>query len=453
MADFFSSYFPQDTKVMIGFSCGSDSVFLLHHLLQYLPSSHILLVYCDHGLRPAEIEQEKVFLKKIALDYGIQYRVRRIPVERMGIRKKMSLETAGRTLRYRLFHHLARLHQIPIVLTAHHSDDVVETSIHHVLRGALKPPQISERMVLSEKVMLIRPLLSVSKRDILTKLQELKLEWMHDSSNNDVSFTRNKIRHQVIPLLKEINPQASQHVLQFMSHYHAIYHDVLSELLCYLDRLCFGSDVVIPFSIFKEVSELKMGILCREILNRLDYLSLSDSSFLHIQDLVHLGRFPRAGKKVQLLSGYFGVCEYDGVRIGRITTSAKFNVAVTDLPSEVMIPEVNIRVTFSIEPRLNLGDYRSSKTACCMDADLLDLSAFVIRNRLEGDYFHPYLKSQPVKLSRYFIEKKVPQGQRDMIPLFFNRDALVWVSGFAISDCVKITPETKTILTISMQSL
>ncbi len=201
---------PQDS-VVVGFSSGPDSVFLLVWLMSFLdsPTTQIRLVYCDHGLRPEAVLVERQMCISYATQYGLPLTIRRIPVRMASERTTCSHETAGRQWRYRMLTHVARLSGAKTVLTAHHGDDVVETFLAQLCRGArsglvgIRPKVTIDS---DNSTSLVRPLLAISKLNILGYLHDNGLVFCIDESNLDVTYRRNQIRHQVVPGLANLAP-------------------------------------------------------------------------------------------------------------------------------------------------------------------------------------------------------------------------------------------------------
>ena len=301
--------------VLIAFSCGADSVFLLHHTLLSFSPDDILLVYCDHGLRPEEVKEERRFVRKISEETGVSFCIRKLPVRAYVKRHKVSVEAAGRFLRYRMLAHIAKLRGVFTIYTAHHADDVVETVLHHMIRGTVRPPGISEKMSLSSDVIVYRPLLALTKAMILDEIDRLDLSYLHDSSNDDVTFTRNKIRHHIVPIAKEINLHYAQHIREFSLAYKAMYDEIFLSFLPDLEALSFlKHEVVVPFRLMATMSDVKRGMFIHAILSRLNYVLLSDLTKVHIELVMALFDSGNTGQQCSLPHGYIASREYESVR-------------------------------------------------------------------------------------------------------------------------------------------
>ncbi|MBU1151720.1 tRNA lysidine(34) synthetase TilS [Patescibacteria group bacterium] len=190
-----SSIIAPSHAVVVGISGGSDSVFLLE-LLNRIPCK-IIVAHINHNLRGADSQKDQDFCEKLAKNYKNIFELKSAKLP------SKNLEEAGRKSRYEFFRKLAKKYKAQFILTAHHADDNLETILLNLTRGAsLKGLTGMEE--LSDN--LFRPLLNISKKEILDYLKTHHLTHREDKSNKDLKFTRNFLRHQVIPLLQQINP-------------------------------------------------------------------------------------------------------------------------------------------------------------------------------------------------------------------------------------------------------
>ena len=202
----------QDT-VIVAVSGGPDSIALLHILaaLQDRWSLHLVAAYVNHGLRAAAFEEE-VFVESQARAVGAEFYCRRIDAATIAEKQGLSIETAGRNERYAFFSELAEKTGAVRIAVGHHEDDQAETVLMHLLRGG----GVSGAGAMKAKNgLIIRPLLCVPRQDILAALKEAKLSWCIDESNESREYLRNRIRHDVMPLLKTVTPQVTEALNRF----------------------------------------------------------------------------------------------------------------------------------------------------------------------------------------------------------------------------------------------
>lgn len=198
-----SKYIRKNEKIILGVSGGPDSVFLFE-MLKMIPCK-IIVTHLDHSLRK-ESAKEANFVKKISENFIFEWK--KVDIKRKAKINKEGLEESGRQARYEFLLETTQKHQSRLILTAHHADDNLETIIFNFIRGSSLEGLcgISEFEKISEKVSLLRPLLGISKREILDYLKFKKISFCIDKSNEDTVHSRNFIRHIVIPKMQKINP-------------------------------------------------------------------------------------------------------------------------------------------------------------------------------------------------------------------------------------------------------
>lgn len=198
-----SKHIKKNEKIILGVSGGPDSVFLLE-MLKMIPCK-IIVTHLNHNLRKESVKETN-FVKKIS--ENLVFEGKKIDIKRKARINKEGLEESGRQARYEFFLETAQKHKSRLILTAHHADDNLETIIFNFIRGSSLEGLcgIGEFEKISEKVSLLRPLLAISKREILDYLKFKKIPFCIDKSNEDTVHSRNFIRHIVIPKMQKINP-------------------------------------------------------------------------------------------------------------------------------------------------------------------------------------------------------------------------------------------------------
>ena len=205
-------------KVLVSFSAGPDSVMVYEFLKQHMANlNNIFLIYFNHGLRPDDNEQ--AVIKAIEEKDRIKIHQEQLPVKQHSLQNKMSIEHAGRDLRYSSLEQFSLNKHIATVITAHHLDDHIETFFMQLLRGAKSRLHgISPKRILHHPVSIVRPLLSVTKPQILQYLDSEASPYAIDPSNADPKlYQRNKVRHELIPTIESINPSYRHTLKSFMA--------------------------------------------------------------------------------------------------------------------------------------------------------------------------------------------------------------------------------------------
>jgi tRNA(Ile)-lysidine synthase len=197
---------------VIAVSGGADSVALLRCLCALIPKSQLHIAHLNHQLRGSESDQDENFVCDLAKSLSIPYHSRSQPIASLASEKNENLEDVARNVRYQFLQEVAKETQSRWIATAHHADDQAETILHRLIRGTgLQGLRgIAKRRELSPEIRLIRPLISFSRTEIVAYLDEIQQPYREDSSNVDLRFTRNRIRQELLPLLRTYNPGISE---------------------------------------------------------------------------------------------------------------------------------------------------------------------------------------------------------------------------------------------------
>jgi tRNA(Ile)-lysidine synthase len=200
--------FPLDGRYLIGVSGGRDSVVLLHWLTN-LGYKKLIVCHLNHQLRGRSSLADARFVEKLALKYHAEFELESANVRALATKQKMSIETAAREARYDFFAETARRRKCKTIFLGHHADDLVETFLINLFRGAGTTGlsgvrEISTRRIDDVDLTIVRPLLGVWRREIDSYLREHRIKFREDASNKNLNPLRNRIRHRVIPYLEKI---------------------------------------------------------------------------------------------------------------------------------------------------------------------------------------------------------------------------------------------------------
>ena len=220
--------FLKGKRLLLACSGGMDSVALTHLCAD--TELDVSLAHCNFNLRDEESDGDETFVRELATKLGIKVFVEQFKTEQYAEKHRLSVQMAARELRYQWFDELLQTKGFDYVLTAHHADDSLETFLINLSRGTgidglSGIPEVNEKVV--------RPLLPFSQDEILEYAQSNKMEWREDSSNASTKYLRNKIRHEVVPVLKELHPTFLQNFLNTQHHLQQT-NDLISS---YLDDL------------------------------------------------------------------------------------------------------------------------------------------------------------------------------------------------------------------------
>ena len=207
-------------KLLLAVSAGIDSMYLAERAPELFPGASFAVAHCNFSLRGAESDADEAFVRSWCAEHGRTCFVRRFPTREYAAQHGQSIEMAARILRYRWFGELCREHGFDGVAVAHHADDNAETLLLNLVRGTgLKGLCGMEEKRTLDGLTVLRPLLSLSRAQIQAWMQEHGCAWREDSSNASDAHARNRIRNEVIPVLKELNPALLETFRHEMGHF------------------------------------------------------------------------------------------------------------------------------------------------------------------------------------------------------------------------------------------
>ncbi len=224
-------------RYLVALSGGRDSIALLHFLLEK-GINKLLVCHLNHRLRGKESGQDAAFVRRLATRLKLPLELESIDVAKLAEKNSLSIETAARQARYDFFAKVARQHRTPRLLLAHHADDQAETVLYNLLRGSAGPRGMlakSERRISGYQMTLLRPLLDTTRNEINEYIKNRKLKFREDSTNAEPIATRNRMRHEALPLLAEIMDRDITPALARAARYQHELDETLDALLDHLE--------------------------------------------------------------------------------------------------------------------------------------------------------------------------------------------------------------------------
>lgn len=430
MQNHIKSRFPflEKSKLLIAISGGMDSVVLTH--LCHKMKLNFALAHCNFNLRGDESDADEDFVLQLAEDLNLEVFIESFDTETYAKDHQLSTQMAARNLRYAWFNELMDQLQFDYLLTAHHADDNLETFLINLSRGTgleglTGIPEINGTIV--------RPLLAFSRQELEAFAIENKITWREDSSNITTKYLRNKIRHDVIPALKEANPQVLQNfnkTLSFLQDSNEIIEDRIVEI---------QKKVV---SVEEDKIRLNVKKL-QKLSNPKAYLYqlLKDFNFTEWDDVTAL-LTAQSGKQV--------FSETHRLLKDRGTLILTENVSKSDIT--ILIPENETQVetpqgTLCFETVKQINIYNAS--TIYVDCDTLEFP-LTIRKWEEGDFFYPFGMKGKKKLSKYFKDEKLSLVEKEQIGILCSGPDIIWIVGKRADERFKVTENTKQILKIEL---
>jgi tRNA(Ile)-lysidine synthase len=418
----------QGEKILVGFSGGPDSVFLLHLLNKYSGRLKIKVsaVHINHSLRGKEAGEDEKFCREFCLDRKINFVSVKKNVKAYSGRHGFSLEEGGRILRYKEYEKTLKQNKLDKIATAHNANDNTETVLLNLIKGT-GLDGISGIPIVRDNV--IRPVLCFTKEEILSYLERNKILFRTDRSNEESNYERNYLRNRVLPLIKErINPSIDSAVLVSSENFRNIRDYILvkeSETFKNLKKDASGSLKIPVADMYRAKEELK-GFLLKTKLERELEIPIFSDDIKKIFSLTSL----QAGKQIELSGGIIVFRERGYLKIVRRFIE-KDNYSVRISAGEKKITPAG-RLSIKKCSRNTLSD------------------EFTIRRWKEGDTFHPLGMKGSKKVSDFLNEQKVESSGKKNHLILLNGNKVVWVIGFRIDERFKITPSTQKMLELCL---
>ena len=439
--------------ILVAVSGGVDSVVLLDLLCRLVAefSLKLVIAHLDHGLRGEDSRQDAQFVVSLAEQKDLPIIRERIDVRTVSEAKRVGLEQAGRLVRRRFLEETARKVSATRIAVGHTLNDRGETLLFNLIRGA-GPTGLAGIRPVSPPY--IRPLIETTREEVVAFARAEGLTWREDRTNQDTIYTRNRIRHRIIPLLQEMNPRLLE-TLQRTADLLLEENKALDVLLDrpwknVISREETGSVLLRRDRLARLPRELQ-GLLMRRGIARARG-NLQGIEKIHIDALRHLVASPSAHGETHLPDL---AARIQGNEL-LLTTHGTTTIASYDVPIELgrtELPRLGIALELSIHPNNGYRDIlREAGAVELADADRIHFPLHV-RSRRAGDRFRPLGMGQEKRLKDFLIDDGVPFYDRSTLPLLCDQSQIVWVVDVRLSDAVRITERTERVLVMQSETL
>lgn len=430
-------------SVLIAFSGGIDSVVLTDLLLKfkdYLKIKEVALAHFNHSLRGKASDKDQDFCEKLASEKGLKIFTKKVNIKKVAKERSLSIEEAARVERYKFFDEIMEKHGFSKLATGHHLSDLIETMILWFIQGnrrgikGFKPKEDKK----------IRPLYYLTKDQIESYAAEKKLQFTIDITNFKTDFLRNRVRHEIIPHIKKINPSVERSML-------------VESLLLQMD------DEFLEKKADEVSQKFPKNSIKLSLLKRIDYALLYRvlirwiyretgvyPSYKKVLDIVAI--IDKKGeKKVNLGKGFLLIKSYEELAILKEKRNSEIFYKIKP-GEEIYIKETGIIIKCYKTEKKVLNDMREERRKVCFDIKE-ENPEFVIRSRKEGDRFLPFGKKSEKKLKDLMIDLKIPRYMRDSIPILEFRNKILWVIGYKRSGYYPITETTEKMICFEIKEV
>lgn len=421
--------FLQDKKLLVATSGGMDSMVLVH-LFQKL-KLNFALAHCNFQLRGKESDGDENFVVDYAKNNNINCFITKFDTSNYSEEHKLSTQVAARKLRYNWFNEILEQKNFDYIVTAHHADDVVETFMINLSRGTGLDGLTG---IPSQNGNIIRPMLLFTRKEIAEYVSENNLQWREDSSNASDKYLRNKIRHHIVPVFKEINEsflQSFQNTLDYLNQEQSLVNDAVQ--------------MVYEKVVSEEKDQLKINIsVLLQYKNYKAYLYqwLHKYGFSAWNDVYNLME-SQSGK--QIFSEKYILLKDREFLI--LSSKEK-----TDF-EEIIIHSITEKPNFPLKLTLcNLSDISNQlKSVIFVDENKIQFP-LTIRKWKEGDYFYPAGMQGKKKVSKYFKDEKFTLFQKQDAWILESNNQIVWIIGHRPDERFKPTNTTQTTIKLAFNN-
>ncbi|MGC9467413.1 MAG: tRNA lysidine(34) synthetase TilS [Anaerolineae bacterium] len=462
------------SRIVVGVSGGPDSVTLLHvlHTLAEPRNFDLHVAHLHHGIRGEEADMDMAFVANLAGQLRLPCTTDEFDVPALAEEEKLSLEEAARRARYAFLCHVAQHVGARRIAVGHNADDQAETVLMHLLRGTgpaglrgmLPATKLRDYRLIPpcerppSDLVVVRPLLSIPRAQIEAYCREEGVATRYDRSNLDTTYFRNKLRHEVLPYLAEINPRISERLrnlaevvradYKLLQEFVSVAHDTLL-VTSYPDALVFD---------LARFREQPLAIQ-RAIIRRSAYKlrrTLRDVDFGHIEQAVDVAQRGQTGAQAVLPHGLELTIGYTTLMIAEagalhLPTERPWLEADDVIP--VAVPGITplprgwtLHAKEATHWNLEAIEETPNPLVAWIDAAALGDKP-LLRTRQEGDRFRPQgMHGAEVRLSDFLINIKMPRPWRDYLPLLVAKGRILWVTGIRLAEEALIRPNTQRVI-------
>jgi tRNA(Ile)-lysidine synthase len=433
--------FLRDKKLLVTISGGIDSV-VLTHLLHQL-KLNISLAHCNFKLRGKDSFKDATFVTNLAKILKIPLFTIEFETEEYAEKHKISIQMAARELRYNWFQKISEKQNFDYILTAHHLDDVFETFLINLTRGTglnglTGIPEVNGNIV--------RPLLPFSRNDILIYAAKNKLQWREDKSNSSTKYVRNKIRHKVVPILKELNPnllQSFKNTLKHLKGSQQINQDYIKNIYKKVTEEK-DNELIIDIIKIKKLSNPKIYLY--ELLNKYGFTEFED-----IATLITAQSGKQIYSKTHRLLKNRDTLILTELNENKNLPSFEIPENTSKIKKPISLKFETIIIPFDTKNHQNkiLEEVLiNDKNTITLDYDKIKFP-LTIRKWQKGDYFFPIGLKGKKKISKFFKDLKLSISEKENAWLLCSNNQIIWVVGYRLDDRFKVTKSTNKLLKIT----
>ncbi len=449
-------YIEDGDRILVAVSGGVDSITLLDIMvrLSRIHNLKIFPVHFNHKLRGKQSDEDEKFVKKISTSCGLQFFSGYGDVKQYARKNSLSIEHAARILRYNFLERAAHHFNCSIVATAHTLDDLAETFFLNLFRGTGLTGlcSIPKKRPLTRKISIIRPLLNLSKEELIIYAEHIGLKWREDETNLLMNFTRNKIRRKLLPFIKdEFEPSIAEKINRTAKLLTGADRFIREYIISILDKITFNKTsegFSIKLNMFNSLDEFIQG----EILQDLITTKYQQTPLpMNIVDRIKALADSNIGTIVDINKYLFALRDRNSIIIGKRKKNLVKRIEIEKPAVMGALAEYEIDGNKIFLSEVNKRSVRlvESGTVEFLDFDLV-ASRLLIRRWQKGDSFTPLGMKGKMKVSDFLINNKISLNEKQDVLLLTTGNDIIWVCGLRIDDRFKITGNTTRYLRVEL---
>lgn len=429
--------------ILIALSGGADSVFALLFFIKFAKKFKIKIsaLHINHNLRGEDSDNDEKFCEELCSKHSIPLYKFRIDISKIAAHKKTSIEETGRNVRYKIFDDLIKSKSYNKIVTAHHSDDNVETILFNLFRGSGLKGLSGIPVIRGE---IIRPLLSITKNEILEYLTSINQKYREDASNRDEVYKRNFIRNNLIPSIKKnLNPNVSE-VINNISKIGINLSKLQNQFIDYLidDFVIIKKDYVdVILDKTSRINEDIFGLLLIQVINKNFGIEIESANIAALLKLKNM----QPGKSVELKKGLICLRERESFRF-YLNQIEEPNEIILKIDEEVKLFDKTIIIKKIKKIPKNFNSDGKTEYIC---GDNLD-NCFILKVWKKGDKFFPLGMNRPKNVSDFLTDEKISGFEKKQQLVLKNRNNIVWVVGLRIDNRYKINNNCKKVFKLCL---
>jgi tRNA(Ile)-lysidine synthase len=425
-------------RILLAVSGGKDSVVLTE--LFRLSGFAYGIAHCNFQLRGDDSEKDELFVASLAKRNNVPFYSTRFLTLQTAEARGISIQMAARELRYEWFREILQKEKYNYVATAHHLDDQVETFFINLMRST---GIAGFHGIFPKQGNVIRPMLFTNRKNIETFVKENSISYREDKSNNETKYLRNKIRHEILPVLQEIHPAFEHHLTENIQRIREV-ESIFRESIELKRKKIVKKEkdkTRIPISEIKKLNPVGTYLF--------EFLSPFGFNFSQIKDL--LKTLEKTSGKIMLSPTHRLIKDRENILL---TLKPKAS-SKSDAGNQFLVPEntvalkIPLKLSFQIDKKV--GNYKidtSSKMAFLDKKNLV--FPLVIRKWQRGDFFYPFGRNHRKKLSDYFVDEKFSLLDKENTWVLCSGKEIIWVVGHRIDNRFRISSQTKEVLKIKL---